>query len=375
MRLITPEEDKLLDEISKLKDNIKILELDIMTEECETKGNKRKKSFELTNFLIWFSVSSILFFIFLGYLVVGQGALRMISSMAMFFGAGGFGLATIGIWIYTGIVYVKFRCRTSRFGLWIALADKIGIDNINYEDDSNSNHLRNDKNQLQDYKYSLQEKEMEYDLLKDRLDRLYEAGATVDNKSSEGNIILDRNNINDLRTMSNMQVQTNWFEEKDNLKSTINKNRVKLNLLRNRKDQHENKLMDIDVIQYQVMSGRRGMTLFSLFFGIIAAGLLLAGSLPSTEPAMSIRFYEMAAIVFAFAIMVFVVVYFLTMPSLSDSFVACKLGDIFGIYLAQKAINDIQKDMKQIDAEIIELDEETDLLIKEYKSLNDNDYI
>lgn len=363
MRLISPEEDKLLEGISLLKEEIRNIENDIMVCESGLKGNVRRKSSEFTNFLFFFVISLALFMVFLGYLICGM-SLGMFTSFAMFFGAGGAGFFVIAIWIYTFILYVRFRATSSKSALWKKIASLLKLDSIASEDSDIKIALRNMKHTLIAKKNKLEEMNMEYEDLRDSLDEEYESKGIQTNKSdiNDMNVNKDRNSLD---SITNYQIQFDWREQNKTLKGELNQLIVNYNLYRSQKDELEEKIQELEVVVNEMTHSRRSMNIFCYLVFFIAACVFLGATMMHSFVFQLI----MSAILIAiFGLIIMIIVNVLTLPFVKDSALADSIGRTFNTARPMKEINEYLAQIKELDKLMVDTDEQIEIAKRDYEA-------
>lgn len=368
MRLITPEEDKLLDQISRLKDDVRNIENEIMVAESGLKGNTRKRGSEFTTFLIWFVVSFGLFMITAGYILCGL-SVGFAMSLGIFFGAGGAGFVVIACWIYTIIRYFRFRAVTSKSAFWQSVSEKMKIDSISSEDNSIQSHLKSYKKDLSYKRNKISELTSEYEDLRDMLDAEDELKGNTGLKNAKDGLSVN-NDRNSLNSVDSYQIQFNWLEQKKTIKGELNKLIVRYNLLRNQREEIEDKINEYQVVVDEMSNSKRSMTIFCLCIGVVAGCVFLLATIIGDE--INVSLVIAAVLIAIFAIVVKLLVDILTMPFLKDTKLANFIGITFSTSRPVKEINDYLLKIKDIDKEMVEVDELIEITKRDYEKFNES---
>lgn len=174
MRLITEEEDVLLQKISSYKAQIEKEELDMITYESQVNGYTTAKRERDSKIFVFSIIEAIVVLYILAFAVFMIAFNQLILGSALFFGSGGIGFICL---IYSGFYIVnllKYFCAVSNLSLFKKLANSWGIDSIVEEEKKNRRLLSESRRNVEHHKIVKAELEQEYNELRNELDDEFE---------------------------------------------------------------------------------------------------------------------------------------------------------------------------------------------------------
>lgn len=368
MRLITPEEDKFLENIAILKEDIRNLETDIMSDEMGLKGNRRKKGQSFMNFTVWLMVSIVLFLFVMGYIISGL-TVGIVLSMAVLFAAGGAGFFCIACWVITFIQFLKFISSVSNNKFFNELAVKLNVNSLASEKNDYMNNLRDNRRILKLKKEKLQELTLEYDNLKLEKDKEFLKNTLNSQAHKYDEMDIQKGSNYDFEN-SNYQVQFNWLEQKSTIKGDLNKAKVDYYRIQMQKEELEGEAQEDCLVIDDIQNSRRSMFIFSLALIIVAVCVFCAAFV--IEPGtILVQLLGSSVLIVIFSIFVFLLVQIFTSPFVSSSGFAVSLSNTLGIYAAMKHFKDTNDEISKLDSQLIELKEVIDALQRDFDDLED----
>lgn len=388
MRIITKEEDILLEKIGKLRDEIKILEIQEIESKSSVKEFREIRNTEFTKMMVWIVLSTLGFVLAAGYFIVGIN--DPVFAASMFFAAGGIGFFILAVWIVTLVVIYNTFCSTSRFGFM----KKNNSSNISNNEDKANARYENIRNRIACLKAEQEVLQNEYDTLKNKLDEIYHKGLlTEDSKERNTNGISDGkdsdNLISDLKIennlynsdiqsynnkVANFQTYEPWTSDESS-RGIYNKLRAESLRIQNLRDQNEENL-----IEYAGMcdNAKRTFLYLNILTIVLFLTLIIAliRAFLSETALLDIKMIALLAVISLASIIFYIVIFIFIFPTFSSSGLAAKCANFIGTDHTKHMMDDIIKEMNEIDKRQIEIQKEMNIYKADMeKEKNDLPYL
>jgi len=327
MRVATEEEDRILQRISFLESDIYNLENEVMLCESEEKGLREMRRRYTVKFFTVIVVCAFLLILSSGYLINIKGNWRL--TVAIYLGSGGLGFFALGFLIYTIIFLIKFFAVTSKTASGAAMAQKLGVENLDLKETSNLARLSTLKQNINNNRTSLDESTKAYFELKEKNDKIFDEEIASGKRKPDFNF--DAYN-------TYIEVTNEWID--------FNKLKVEHLKVSNRKKVLEK---DVETMIINEDKCKQSIIWFSILIFIhIATIIALIISSNYIEPEL-VGILMIVIFIFFMSTGIVVIIHlinFITkLPYISDSKFALKVADKLGI-------EDTKKDLKDKLAEI-----------------------
>ena len=347
MRVATEEEDRLLQKISFLENDIYNLENEVMLCESEAKGIREQRRKYTVKFFTVIFVCAFLVILSSGYLVNIKGNWRL--TLAVYLGSGGLGFFALGFLIYTIIFLVRYYAATSKTSFGAEIAEKIGIENLDALDTINISKHSNYKQNISENRKSLDESTKAYFELKEKNDRQF------DEDVASGKI---KPGFNFDAYNSYIEVTNEWIE--------FNKLKVEHLKLCNRKKVIEKDVEDMIINEDKCKQS----IIWFLILLLLNVGTLIAFMISSNfiepELAAMLRIVTVIFLMITGIVVIINLINFLTkLPYISDSKFSLSIADKLGIDRTKKDLNDMLSEREEIETKIKEVATE----IQKYKDM------
>ncbi len=379
MRIITEREDKLLERIQKLQSEIKMLDI----EQIEAKGTlnecKEKRQAEFVKLSFWMIISTLLFILAMGYLIVGFNTPVLAASL--FFASGGIGIISLVVWIITIIVIVKYIGNTAKNRYFRSKSDR----NISFVEEKTKKVLSNIRGKITNYSAELEIAKNEYEKLKNQLDDLYEKGQLSDDRLQKAQNAADsiwqgnkfdskevikgqQGNFEDFEghgndKVANFQTYEPWNAgESDKGKyNLLSAESVRIKCLRN---QYEEDLVMLD--------GRKQNATKSVVYSLVYLAIMffafiavIAQMLTSTVQAMDIKVLAAVGIILIASVTIFLFMFCFSLPCISSGNLSKLVVKVTGNEAVKERMDEIVDQIDKIDKRMLEIKEEMRLLESE----------
>ena len=344
MRAATEEEDNLLRKISRLESDIYNLENEVMLCESESRGLRELRRKYTVKFFTVIFVCSFLLIGSSGFLVHLGKNWRL--TIALYLGSGGLGFFALGFLIYTIIYLVRYFAATSKTSFWSAVAEKIGVENIDNLENVNLSKLSSYKQNISDNRQSLDETTKAYFELKEKNDKIFEEEIASGKRKPDFNFDAYNNYVE----VSNEQIN-------------FNKLKVKQVQLSNRKKLLEKEVEDMIINEDK---SKQSIIWFLVLLALLVVTivLLVISSFFETELAMIIHIAVIIFFMMAGIVLIINLINFITkLPYISDSKIALDVADKLGIDKTKKDLKDMMAEIDTLREDISETNEK----IKEMK--------
>ncbi len=345
MRVATEEEDRLLQKISFLESDIYNLENEVMLCESEAKGVRELRRRYTVKFFTVIVVCAFLIILSSGYLINIKSDWRL--TMAIYLGSGGLGFFALGFLVYTIIFLIRFFAATSKSSSGAALAEKIGVENLDEKETVNLAKLSNLKKNIKDNRSSLDENTKAYFELKEKNDKIFEEEIASGKRKPDFNF--DAYN-------TYVEVTNEWID--------FNKLKVEHLRVSNRKKVLEK---DVEDMIYNEDKCKKSIIWFSILFLLhVATIIVLFISSNYIEPELA-PFLAIIIVIFFMITGIVVIInlinFITKFPYISDSELALFVADKLGIEDTKKDLKDKLSEIDTCAEKIKDLSER----IKEYK--------
>ena len=345
MRVATEEEDRLLQRISFLESDIYNLENEVMLCESEEKGLREMRRRYTVKFFTVIVVCAFLLILSSGYLINIKGDWRL--TMAIYLGSGGLGFFALGFLIYTIIFLVKFFAVTSKTASGAVLAEKMGVENLDFKETSNLARLSKLKQNITDNRTSLDESTKAYFELKEKNDKIFDEEIASGKRKPDFNFDAYNNYI---------EVTNEWID--------FNKLKVEHLRVSNRKKVLEK---DVEGMILNEDKCKKSIIWFSILILLhVATIITLMISANYIEPEL-VPILNIVIVIFfmitGIVIIIHLINFITKLPYISDSSLAMIVADKLGIDETKKDLKDMLSEIDACGEKIKDLSEK----IKEYK--------
>lgn len=378
MRIITPEEDKLLQDISFCKSEIEKCELDLMTYQSQEEGLVSRRQSQNIRFLVLTAVELAFLFLVACYLVVMFSFDQVILGTSLFF-AGGCGLVTILYSAYYITQFFKYLASVSENSFAHSIYSKYNWDyeHIIEEEKKNRKLISQMRIKISALKNRKNETEKEYCILRDKYDDEYEHRTgrystindselfdRINNLSNENKFSVERKADGTVENATDFSVANAFLSTDD---SNYFKLQADFYSLSNEKTDIEEEIIEMESKKAGAKKILFGVSVFVLAAAVIFGAFVMYDLLnPHTVENIDVM-KTVGLIGFIFALVIYLIVLFVLSPYFKSGFIAKGASKFTGGEFVNEKVAQGRKRINDIDARLIEMKEEMALLKSEMK--------